>query len=308
MVRFTLKQCAYFLAVVEHGGIAQAARSLNISQPAVSQALDKLEEQYGFRLLHRHHARGTEVTSEGRAFADHCRTLMETAESVERKAKAISAQLAGVIRFGCFHTIAPFHLARIVKSYRAGHRQVDIVPSELMQDDIISGLEKDRLDLALTYDMGLDDERLDWIEVCRLSPFALFASSHPMAGEPSVSLADLADEPFVMFDGASSREYFQSVLEEGGIDPPVAFNSSSMESVRCAVANGMGFSLTVMRPGHSATYDGGTVAAVPIRGKSVPISLVLASKKHRASSGLIDSFEGFCLSECRRTGHHMSPV
>ena len=301
MVRFTLKQCAYFLAVVERGGIAQASRSLNISQPAVSQALDKLEEQYGFRLLHRHHARGTEVTPEGRAFAVYCRSLMETAEGVERKAKSIAAQLAGLIRFGCFHTIAPFYLARIVKSYRAGHRQVDIVPSELMQEDIISGLETDRLDLALTYDMGLDDKRLDWIEVSRLSPFVLLASNHPMAGARSIGLADLADEPFVMFDGASSREYFQSVLKAGRIDPPVAFNSSSMESVRCAVANGMGFSLTVMKPGHSETYDGGTVAAVPIRGKAHPISLVLASKRHRSPSPLIDSFEEFCLSECRRT-------
>jgi len=307
MVRFTLKQCAYFLAVVEHGGIAQAARSLNISQPAVPQALDKLEEQYGFRLLHRHHARGTELTPEGRAFAGSCQALMETAESVERKARSIAAQRAGIIRFGCFHTIAPFYLARIVNAYRADHPQVDIVPSELMQEDVISRLDTDRLDLALTYDMGLDGKRLDWIEVARLSPVVLLASSHPMAGKSSVDLADLADEPFVMFDGASSREYFQSVLKEGRIDPPVAFNSSSMESARCAVANGMGFSLTVMRPGHSATYDGGTVAAVPIRGNSVPISLVLASKKHRSPSGLIDSFEEFCLSVCRRSEQQADP-
>ena len=42
MVRFTLKQCRYFLAVADHGGIAQAARALNISQPAIAQALNKL--------------------------------------------------------------------------------------------------------------------------------------------------------------------------------------------------------------------------------------------------------------------------
>ena len=111
MVRFTLKQCAYFLCVVEHGGIAQAARALNISQPAVSQALDKLEDMYGFRLLYRHHARGTEVTPEGRAFAAHCRDLLKTAAGVENKASAIAAHLGGTIRFGCFHTIAPFRLS-----------------------------------------------------------------------------------------------------------------------------------------------------------------------------------------------------
>ena len=44
MVRFTLRQCAYFRAIAEHGGIAQAARALNMSQPSIAQALEKLEE------------------------------------------------------------------------------------------------------------------------------------------------------------------------------------------------------------------------------------------------------------------------
>ena len=67
MVRLTLKQCAYFIAVAEQGGIAQASRALNISQPAVAQAIDKLEDQFNFKLFKRHHARGTELTIQGRA-------------------------------------------------------------------------------------------------------------------------------------------------------------------------------------------------------------------------------------------------
>ena len=56
---------------------------------------------------------------------------------------------------GAFTQIAPFYLAQIVKTYRARYPQVDIVPSELMQDEIITRLETESLDLALTYDMGL---------------------------------------------------------------------------------------------------------------------------------------------------------
>ncbi len=296
MVRFTLKQCAYFLAVVGSGGIAQAARTLNISQPAVSQALDKLEEMYGFQLLHRHHARGTELTPEGRSFAASCKALLECAEQVEQKAKSIAAHLAGNIRFGCFHTIAPFYLADLVKTYRRQHAYVDVIPSELMQNEIIEKLESNTLDLALTYDMGLDDERLGWTVVDRLSPFILLRPDHPLADQSSVSIKDFADEAFVMFDGAASEEYFQGVLSEHKIAPPVAFKSGSMESVRCAVANGMGFSLSVMRPRHTATYDGGTVVALPIREKTTPIDLVLVHKKHRPGSELIANFEGFCRS------------
>ncbi len=297
MVRFTLKQCAYFLAVVECGGIAQAARRLNISQPAVAQALDKLEEIYGLRLLRRHHARGTEVTPEGRSFAARCEDLMALAGEVEHKAQSIAAHLAGEIRFGCFHTIAPFYLAQLTKTYQAQHEQIEIVPSELAQDEIIEKLEGNALDLALTYDMGLDDKRLGWTVVRQLAPFVLLRSDHPLAGEAAVRLADFAAEPFVMFEGASSQAYFESVLREHQIDPPVAFRSSSMEGVRCAVANGMGFSLSVMRPRHAATYDGGSVVAVPIKEDAKAIALVLAHKKPRPASGLIENFETFCMSE-----------
>lgn len=299
MVNFTLKQCTYFLAVVDHGGIAQAARVLNISQPAISQALDKLEEMYGIRLFERHHAKGMSVTPEGRSFAQFCRSLVENAEGVEAKARSIAAHLAGTIRFGCFHTIAPFYLSRIVKQYRADYPHIEIVPVELLQDEIVEGLETETLDVALTYDMGLNDSVLDLLDIEQLTPFILLNTDHPLAQQDAINLADLADEPFVMFEGASSRDYFQNTLEQHGINPRIACRAYSMESVRCAVANGLGFSLSVMRPSHPVTYDGGCIASIPIAETCNPISLVLASKKKSVSSQLIDNFSQFCLTQCR---------
>ncbi len=296
MVRFTLKQCAYLLAVVEHGGIAQAARALNISQPAVSQAIDKLEALYGFQLLFRHHARGTELTPEGRSFASHARALISNAETVEFKARSIAANLAGTIRFACFHTIAPFYLAHIITSYRAKYPHVNIIPSELLQDDIVAALISEELDLALTYDMGLEGRNLETITAAHLTPVILLSADHPLAAQRSISLADMAEEPFVMFEGPASGDYFRSALKTHALDPTIAFNATTMESVRCAVANGLGFSISVMRPHHDETYDGGRVVSVPISEDVEPIPLVLAFKKHQTSSGLIDNFAQFCVA------------
>lgn len=294
MVRLTLKQCAYFVAVVDQGGIAQAARALNISQPAVAQALDKLEAIYGLRLLVRHHARGTELTPQGRAFCRSARDLLRQAERAEHEALAIAADLAGTIRFGCFHTIAPFYLAQIIKAYSALYPDVDVVASELLQDDIISGVEAAELDLALTYDMSLEGRPLERHVVARLKPFVLLSSEHPLAVRPSIRLSEMAQEPFVIFDGPSSRDYFAKILAAHSIDPPVTFRSRSMESVRCAVANGLGFSLSVMRPSHSETYDGGRVVSVPIAGDPDSIAIVLVRKRTRAPSSLVEQFADFC--------------
>jgi DNA-binding transcriptional LysR family regulator len=295
MVRVTLKQCAYFVAVAEQGGIAQAARALNISQPAVAQALDKLEGLYGLRLFLRHHARGTELTPQGRAFYRSAQDLLNQAARVERDAREIAADQAGIIRFACFHTVAPFHLARIIKRHNEDYPNIDIVASELLQDKIISRIEDRELDLALTYDMSLEGRPIKKQVLDRLKPFILLSVDHPLAARSSIRLAELAQEPFVMFDGPSSRDYFNSLLAVHGIDPQISFNSRSIESVRCAVASGLGFSLSIMTPRYRETYDGGRIVYVPIAGDVDPMSVVLIRRKEKSPVPTCDT-PGTCVA------------
>lgn len=294
MFNLTIKQCAYFVAVAEQGGIAQASRVLNISQPAVAQALDKLEHVFGFRLFERHHARGTELTPQGRAFLRSARDLLQQAERSEHDAHAIAADLVGIVRLGCFHSIAPFYLAQIISTYREAYPEVEINASELRQDEILSGLAVGKIDLALTYDMSLDDCPVERHVLTELKPFVLLNERHHRAAQSSIRLADMAQEPYVMFDGPSSRDYFESILSAHGIDPPISYNSKSMESVRSAVANGLGFSLSVMKSGHSESCDGGRMVSVPIAGDIKPLSIVLLRKQGSMASGQIDNFSSFC--------------
>ena len=85
MVRYTLKQLYYFTAVADHGGIAQAARALNLSQPAIAQALNKLEEQYELVLFLRQHSRGVELTAQGRQLYTQAQHLLTEAEEQEKE-------------------------------------------------------------------------------------------------------------------------------------------------------------------------------------------------------------------------------
>lgn len=294
MVKLTLKQCAYFVAVAEQGGIAQASRTLNLSQPAVAQALDKLEHLFEFRLFDRHHARGTELTPQGRAFIGSARSLLQLAERTEQDAKAIAADMAGVIRLGCFHSIAPFYLPQIISAYKNSFPNVKITSSELRQDEIISAISAGEIDLALTYDMSLEHCPVERQVVTELKPFLLLSEHHERAEQAKISLAEMAQEPFVMFEGPSSRDYFESILAAQGITPPVSYNSKSMESVRSAVSNGLGFSLSVMQPSHQDNYDGGHVVSVPIADDIDPLAIVLIRKQDAALSGQIEKFSLFC--------------
>lgn len=305
MVRFTLKQCMYFIAVVEHGGIAQAGRALSISQPAIAQAIDKLESLYDFRLLQRHHARGTELTPEGRSFLELAKDMVSRAQTVERNANTIASSTSGTIYFGCFHTLAPFYLSHILRGHVIRRPNVRTLPSEHTQDEIMTALIAGKLDLALTYDMSLDKSMLECVEIDRLKPFVVVCRDHPIAKKRSVNVSELANERFVMFEGAGSTDYFRDTIERDGLRLQVAHQARSMESVRSAVGNGLGISLTVMRPKINETYDGGTVTYVPISGKVAALPIVAISRKDTNRSGLTDDLVETCKAEVMHHNRRM---
>ncbi|MGE0211953.1 MAG: LysR family transcriptional regulator [Parvibaculaceae bacterium] len=290
MVRFTLRQCTYFRAVAERGGIAQAARALNISQPSVAQAIEKLEAVTGLTLFERHHARGVTLTLQGRAFLDHVLTLEAQAEQVAREAAALAAESSGEIRLGCFYTLAPFYLAGLMQAHGKAFPGIRVRPSESSLPGLAEGVRDGSLDLAITYDLGADLSDLERVELRRLKPEVVIGADHPLAKSEAVRLKDLAGEPYVMFDGPGSRDYFEALLAEIGISPPIAHASTSLEGVRSAVGNGLGFTLLVMRPQGDRTYDGKRVKVLPIRDRVPPLGIVMALRRREHESLLIRRF------------------
>ncbi|MGE0240604.1 MAG: LysR family transcriptional regulator [Parvibaculaceae bacterium] len=290
MIRFTLRQCAYFRAVAEEGGITQAARKLNISQPSVAQALAKLEAVLGLVLFERHHAKGTTLTLQGRLFLDHVLALDLKARQVEREAAALAAERAGEIRLGVFHTLAPFYAPGLIRSFASVAPGIRIHPWEMSLSELAHGLHEGTLDLALTYDRGADLTGLDTRELLSLEPRAVLPADHKRAGQKTIRLKDLAREPYVMFDAPGSRHYFEELLQENGIDPPIAYRSGSLETVRSAVANGFGFTLLVMRPPDAATYDGRKVAVIAIKESVRRLGIVLAAREKTLDGPILRRF------------------
>ncbi len=292
--RFTLKQCRYFLEVARLGGIAQAARSLNISQPAVAQAIDKLEQMTELVLFERFHAKGLELTLQGRAFRDLAEKLTGTAEEMSRNIAHIAAGGRGTIRVGCFQSIAPFHMARLVRYYKERQPGVSLDIFEKLQADLVSDLKTGDLDIAILYDLGLNPAELDWQILAEPKPYILLNADHPYAGRKTVSLHELAQEPYILFDAPDSREYFHSFFADLKISPDIALRSTSFESVRSAVGHNLGFSLLTMRRTDGLTYDGGAITEVEIEEDIAPTKVVLAWKKDMEPGSLVRDFTAFC--------------
>ncbi|WP_299666716.1 LysR family transcriptional regulator [uncultured Ruegeria sp.] len=294
MTKITLKQCRYFKTVAQTGGIASAAQVVGISQPAVAQAIAKLEDQTGLVLFRRLHARGMELTAHGVEFLRYAEQMLTYADHMEVAVADIAAHRVGTLRVGCFQSIAPFYLARIVSGYSEKRPGVVLDIDERLQEELVIALGRNEIDLAILYDLGIDDTRFHIWPLVNAHLYLIVPPNHRLAKRDSVSIHEIDGEDFVLFDAPQSSDFFLRVFAKFDIAPKIAFRSSSIESVRSKVAHGLGVSLLSMKPVENTTYDGGQVVPVRLVERMPPTRIVIASHVDAPMNALAEPFVSFC--------------
>ncbi|HWU33305.1 MAG TPA: LysR substrate-binding domain-containing protein, partial [Marmoricola sp.] len=238
----------------------------------------QLEKELGVQLLLRHHARGLTLTSAGEEFYRELRNyLVHTNELVE-VARAAGQALVGELTIGCFATLGPFELPRLLAASYEDNPGIHVSVIEDEHAALKQALRAGRCELALMYGYDLDDD-IDHVRVGVAPPYVLVASDHRLAARTSVGLNELAGEPMVLLDLPHSGQYFLQLVESTGFRPRIRHRTSGFETVRALVANGQGWSVLNQRPASATTYDGAEVVALKIRDHVEPLEIVLASMK-----------------------------
>ena len=182
------------------GGIATAADMVGVSQPAIAQAINKLEDVTGLVLFRRLHARGMELTLQGEEFLSYVDQLLTFADQLEVAAHDISRHRLGTVRFGIFQSLSPFYLAQIVSGYREEMPGVALNVHEMLQEELTTSLQKNELDVAVLYDLGLDPHMLKLHSLASACPYLIVSQTHRLAGREMVSVSEIDGEDFVLFD------------------------------------------------------------------------------------------------------------
>jgi DNA-binding transcriptional LysR family regulator len=297
---FTLVQLEYFIAAAESGSMTGAAQSLHIAQSAISTAVSNLERTLRLQLFVRHHARGLTLTADGDKFLQQARNLLTQAAELASSAADISSAAVGRITVGCFVTLAPFHMPRLLSDLAVAFPflEVDVVEGETGY--LQSQLRNGRCELVLTYDLGLEAD-LERELLAVAPPYAILAPDHPLAvGGRGAWLRDLARGPMVLLDLPHSQDYFRSLVASSGVDPEVRYRTASYETVRALVARGHGFSILNQKPVAASTYDGGTIAVVPLLDKVAPLPIVLTRLQGARLSARAEAFASRCRAVFRK--------
>ena len=187
---FDLQQLVAFNAIVSSGSLGRAADALNITQPALSRTIRRLEEQAGAPLFERH-SKGMQLTDVGRALQPHALLLQRESEHASENIKAMLGLAKGTIRVGAVGSIAclvlPLAIGRTCKKWP--NLQVQII--EGVWDRLADALVSHEIDLALGVDTE-DTAEIVAVKDCRWedTSYVVAGRHHPLRNKRKLKLAD----------------------------------------------------------------------------------------------------------------------
>ncbi|MGB0852459.1 MAG: LysR substrate-binding domain-containing protein [Pikeienuella sp.] len=296
MLRFTLRQLEYFVAVGEMGSIALAAEKVNVSSPSISAAITQLEKEYGLPLFVRHHAQGLSLTVAGRQMLKQAKVVLESADQLVDLAADISGNVQGPLSIGGLLTFAQVAVPSLRASFERLYPDVRISQYELDQAQIFHKLRRSEIDVALTYDLDLPPD-LKFQPIASLPPYAIFCEDHPLARRESVTVKDLLPHPMVLLDLPFSSEYFMSFFGSAGAKPEIRERTRDMAVMRSLVANGIGFSIANVRPLNDRSPDGKPLRFIPLEGNVRSMQVGLLTSPEAESVNAIRTFIEHCKAE-----------
>jgi DNA-binding transcriptional LysR family regulator len=240
----TFKQVRYFIAAVETGQISHAAMEMNVSQSAVTAAVQSLEAQLGVTLLERTSS-GVRPTIEGARFLNHARNIAAAVEDAVRSPLGEGRTVTGTLRVATTYTVAGYFMARHYARFRRAYPDIELEMVELPRGEIEKGIVDGWIDLAVMLVSNLVNQaEIDHETLFRSRRRLWLPADHPLLGAERVTLKDIAREPYVMLTVDEARVTAGRYWKKVDLAPNVIFATSSVEAVRSLVAAGMG--LTVL--------------------------------------------------------------
>lgn len=254
MTRFTLRQLHYLVATARHGSLTAAAEALHVSQPSISTAIAQIEDYFGRPLFVRQRGSGISLTAFGQTVLAKAKTVLAGVEALEALADDGDAP-RGEFVLGCFEDLAPYCVPPILVRVGRKYPGINVIVREIGFDQVGRHLDDGIADLAISYDLGLDNE-VARIVLCELGPEAMLPAGHRLANKETVTLAELASEPLILTDQAQSWQHVLELFQTHGVRPQRAVRTGSFELQRGMVANGLGVAMAYSRPFSNFSYDG----------------------------------------------------
>jgi LysR family transcriptional regulator, hydrogen peroxide-inducible genes activator len=264
----TLTELKYIVAVAREKHFGKGADACHVSQPTLSVAIKKLEEELQVKLFERN-ANEITVTPLGEEIVRQAQSVLEQADNIREIAKRGKDPLAGSLRLGVIYTIGPYLLPDLVRQVIARTPQMPLMLQENFTVKLLEQLRTGEIDCAILAE-PFPDANLAIAPLYDEPFMAAVPSSHALAARSSVSAEELKQETMLLLGtGHCFRDHVLEVCPEFARFSSSAegirksFEGSSLETIKHMVAAGMGITLV---PRLSVPKE--ALAAPPVAKKS----------------------------------------
>ena len=272
-----MNQVRYFLAVCEHRNFTHAASASNVSQPSLTTAIKKLEEELGDALFIRDRA-GCRLTPLGKLMQPRLKRVQE--EAREAKAEAVRhTRLERVpISIGIGETIGHAKISEAVERFRQRLPQAEIELIIGANDTLLAGLRAGEFDLVVSAEeVSKELYRID--DLYRETYRVVVAKDHPLSKLQAVSLADLADTTILDRPNCEMREALHGACANHGRALYAAYRSNRVDWLIELARQGSG---AVILP-ETSIPDHENIVALPIANLEVARTVAALRFRHQTS-------------------------
>ncbi len=279
-----LRHLRYFVAVAEAGNFTRAAENLGISQPPLSQQIQRLEHELGSPLFRRL-TRSVELTPAGQVLYEDAIKILKLSDAAFEKARSVGRGLSGSLRIGfASSTALNPQVFSLLHSFREHYPMINLHPGELHMAALVNELLKGSIDLAFIRLPCARSHELEYRVMDTEQMVVALPANHPLATKAELSsLAELANETLIIFPREISPGLYDSVISactRAGFNPPTVAQAPQTTSAISMVATGFGYTVV---PASLGKIDQANVRYLPIQGTPLTAQVALAWRRHNLS-------------------------
>lgn len=237
-----INQLRYFVAVAELLSFTKAAARCQVSQPSLSQQIQKLELDLGVQLLDRM-GRKVKLTDAGDVFYERAAVALDAISDARTCVRSGLEWQQGAITVGAIHTIAPYLLPDVVRRLTKRFPQAQVTVEEQLTEELIAHCLAGELDVGIVA-LPIAEQRVRAESLFTEKLVAAVPVDSPLSHAERLTLSDVTSQPFVLLDDMHclGRQTLQ-LCADRNCAPVVSCRTAQLLTVQELVALGQGVSL-----------------------------------------------------------------
>jgi DNA-binding transcriptional LysR family regulator len=279
-----MHQIRYFLAVCETLNFTRAAEACNVTQPALSRAVQQLEDEVG-GLLFRRERNHTHMTDLGRLMRPHLEEILAQAETARVRARRFLKLESATLNLGVMCTIGPVRFMSFLTQFRKDHPGIELALIEGVPRRLSELLAEGQLDVAIMAQSDPFAERFDVRPIYRERFMITFPMGHRFSAMNAVPVREMDGEAYLRRINCEYREELGDICRDNGAKIDIVYASEREDWIQSMVAAGLG---VAFMPQYSPTLPG--VMARPVVDPEVVREVALVTLAGRRFSPAVLRF------------------